>query len=53
MKEYKIYFTKYYTYYIEAETEDEAIEIAEGDFCADMRCPIADPTYDEVEVEEI
>ena len=52
MKEYKIYFTKYYTYYVEAETEDEAIEIAEGDFEADMRCPIADTTYDEVEVEE-
>ena len=53
MKEYKIYFTKYYTYYVEAETEDEAIEIAEEDFCADMRCPIADTTYDEVEVEEV
>jgi hypothetical protein len=50
MKEYKVYFTKYYAYYVEAETEDEAIEIAEDDFRADMRCPIADTTYDEVNV---
>lgn len=53
MKEYRIYFTKYYTYYAEAETEDEAIEIAEHDFRADMRNSIADTTYDEVEVEEL
>lgn len=53
MKEYKIYFTKYYSYYVEADTEDEAIEIAEEDFCADMCRPFADPTYDEVEVEEV
>lgn len=53
MKEYKIYFTKYYSYYVEADSEEEAIEIAEGDFEADMRCPIADTTYDEVEVEEV
>lgn len=53
MKEYRIYFTKYYTYYVEAETEDEAIEIAEKDFRTDMCCPIADTTYDEVEVEEV
>ena len=50
MKEYKVYFTKYYTYYVKAETEDEAIEIAENDFRADMRCSIADTTYDEVDV---
>ena len=51
MKPYRVYFTKYYTYYVEAENEDEAIEIAENDFRADMRSPIADCTYDEVEVE--
>lgn len=54
MKKYKIYFIKYYSYYVEAENEDEAIEIAEDDFRADMHCPIADTTYEyEVEVEEV
>ena len=53
MKNYRIYFTKYYTYYVEAETEDEAIEIAEGDFRAEMCYPVVDTTYDDVEAEEI
>lgn len=49
MKNYRVDFTKYYSYYVEAENEDEAIEIAEEDFRAEMRIPIADTTYDEVE----
>lgn len=53
MREYKICFIKYHTYYVEAETEDEAIEIAEEEFCGDMCCPIADTTYDEMEVERV
>lgn len=54
MKEYKIYFIKYYSYCVEAENEDEAIEIAEDDFRADIHCPIADTTYEyEVEIEEV
>ena len=52
MNEYQVTFTKYYTYYVEADSEGEAIEIAEEDFRADMRYPIADTTYDEVEIEE-
>lgn len=53
MKEYKICFIKYHTYHVKAETEDEAIEIAEDIFCSDMCYPVADTTYDEVEVEEV
>ena len=54
MKKYKVYFIKYYSYYAEAENEDEAIEIAENDFRAEMNCPIKDTTYEyEVEVEEV
>lgn len=52
MEEYEVTFIKYYTYHVEAENEDEAIDIAEEDFRADMRSPIADTTYDNVEVEE-
>lgn len=54
MKKYKVYFIKYYSYYAEAENEDEAIEIAENDFHAEMNCPNKDTTYEyEVEVEEV
>lgn len=48
MKPYRVYFTKYYDYYVEAENENEAIDIAEAEFRADMSSPIADTTYDEV-----
>lgn len=51
MKEYRVTFVKYYNYYVEAENEDEAIEIAEEKFETDKRRPIADITYDEVECE--
>lgn len=51
MNKYTVTFIKYYSYDIEADNEDEAIDIAEEDFRADMRCPIADCTYDEVEVD--
>lgn len=53
MKKYKIDFFKCFTYYVEAGTEDEAIEIAEDEFCDDMCYPIADATYDDMEMEEI
>lgn len=52
MNEYEVTFIKYYTYYVEAENKNEAIDIAENDFRADMRSSIADVTYDQVEVEE-
>lgn len=52
MNKYIVTFTKYYTYEIEANDEDEAIDIAlEENFYPEMRCPIADYSYDEVEVE--
>lgn len=50
---FDVYITKFFNYYdIEAENEDEALEIAEGYFKETMCSPIADPTYDEVEVIE-
>ena len=54
MKEYCVEFNygccSHYT--VEFKNEDEAIEIAENDFRAEMNCPIEDTTY-EVEVEEV
>lgn len=50
---FDVFFYKYFNYYdIEAESEDEALEIAEKHFKEAQRCPIADTTYDEVEVIE-
>lgn len=50
---YDVRFTQFYEYLdIEAEDEDEAVEIAEKEFKADMYRPIARPDYDEVEIAE-
>lgn len=50
---YNVRFTQIYEYLdIEAEDEDEAVEIAEKEFKADMYRPIARPDYDEVEIAE-
>ena len=52
MNKYTVTFIKYYNYDIEANNEDEAIDIAfEEGFYRDTHSPIADYTYDEVEVE--
>lgn len=50
---YDVFFIKTFDYYdIEAESREEALEMAEKQFYADQRSSIADPTYDEVEVLE-
>lgn len=50
---YDVFFTKTFDYYdIEAESPEEALEMAEKQFYADQRCSVADTTYDEVEVLE-
>lgn len=53
MPKYKVWFTQYYSYEVEAEDEDVAIDLALDDFQSEMRRPIARTCYDEVEVEEI
>lgn len=48
---YEVCFTKHYIYEVEADTEDEAIDLAfEGEFYDAMFSNIADYSYDEVEV---
>ena len=49
MAQYRVCFTQRYYYTVEADDEDEAIDLAEPDFVSDMRCPIANTTYDDVE----
>lgn len=50
---YNVCFTQWYWYTVEADSEEEAIDLAEPEFVSDMRCPIANTTYDEVEVYEV
>lgn len=47
---YLVTFEKYYTYEVEANNEDEAFDNAYEDFRCDMRYPVADTSYDSVEV---
>lgn len=49
---YHVTFIKYYYYDVEATDEDDAVNVAEAEFRDDMRSPIADTVWDDVEVEE-
>lgn len=48
---YKVVYIKYYEYYVEADSEDEAEGKAYEQFESEMLYPVADTSYDEVEVE--
>lgn len=50
MAKYTVFFHQIYEYEVEAENEDEAVNIAEEDFATDMRSPIANTVWDEVKV---
>ena len=51
MNKYNVTYTQYYAYTVEAEDEDEAESLAYDMFKADMRYPVANTFYDEVEIE--
>ena len=53
MPKFKVWFTQYYSYEVEAENEDVAIDLALDDFHSEMRRPIARTWYDDCEVNEI
>lgn len=53
MARFKVTYTQYSTYEVEAENEQDALTLAYCEFESDMRCPVANTIYDEVEVEEI
>ena len=50
---YRVSFAHWYEYYVEADSEEEAIDIAEEDFVSDMRTPTLNTIYDEVNVYEV
>ena len=47
---YTVTFTQYHTYDVDANSEDEAYRNAYNEFLHDMRTPIANTTYDDVEI---
>lgn len=51
MKSYTVTFTQYHTYEVEAEDEWEARDKAQREFESDMYSLIANPYYDEIEVQ--
>lgn len=51
MKKYRVVFTEYYDFEVEAEDEDEAYEMGFERYETIKRCPIANLCYDGVEVE--
>ena len=53
MARFKVTYTQYSSYEVEAENEQEALTIAYYDFESDMRYPAANTFYDDVDVEEI
>lgn len=53
MPKFKVWFTQYYGYEVEAEDEDVAIDLALDDFQSEMRRSIARTYYDDCEVEEL
>ena len=53
MPKFKVQFTQYYSYEVEAEDENTAIDLALDDFHSEMHRPIARTYYDDCEVEEM
>lgn len=50
---FEVTFTQYYTYEVEAKSEDEAVSKAYRQFESDMLNPVANTAYDDVDVEEV
>ena len=51
MSKYNVIYTQYYAYTVEADNEDEAESLAYDMFEADMRYPVANTFYDDIEIE--
>lgn len=48
---YKVTFVQYHVYEVDADDEDDAFHEAYDEFQSDMRCSIADTSYDCVEID--
>lgn len=50
---YQVTFTKYYFYDVEGHDVDTAIDEAYKLFRSEMTCPIADTSYDQLDIEPL
>lgn len=50
---YNVCFICYHDFKVEAEDEDEAIDLAYEEFVRHQRIPVAATTYDDIEVYEV
>ena len=50
---YRVVFTQYYEYEVEAKNDSEAHDKAHQEFAAEMRHPVANTVYDEMEIERL
>lgn len=50
---YRVAFSQYSVYEVEAANENDAIDIAYKDFKSEMSYPVAHTIYDDVEAEEL
>lgn len=48
---YKVTFVQYHVYEVDADDENDAFHEAYDEFQSDMRCSIADTSYDCVEID--
>ena len=53
MAKYRVTFTTYKEYEVDAENENEALNEAERELRADRSIPISDTHYDEKDIEKI
>ena len=51
MKKYRVIFTQYYEYEVDANNDNEAHDKAYKELEAEMRYPVANTIYDEIEIE--
>lgn len=50
---YRVIFTQYWDYEVEAEDEYEAEQVAKKEFLSDMHYPVAHTNYDDIDIEEL
>lgn len=51
MSTYNVTYIQYHSYTVEADNEDEAESLAYDMFESDMRYPVANTFYDDIEIE--
>ena len=53
MSKFEVSFIQYHTYFVEADTEEEAEDKAFKEFQSDMRCGVSSTFYDDTEIRKL